>query len=127
GPHATGGGKNKRIWEIRAFLPQARSVSVIDGDTALPMNKLHQDGFFVAETDTKPAAYRLRLETHEGQTLEQEDPYRFPKVMTEFDLHLHGEGTLHEAWHSYGAHLTTLEGIAGVRFAVWAPNAEGVS
>jgi 1,4-alpha-glucan branching enzyme len=56
-----------------------------------------------------------------------EDAYRFPPVMTEFDLHLHGEGTLYEAWHSYGAHLATVDGVDGVRFAVWAPNALNVS
>ncbi len=127
GPHATATGKGKRSWEIRVFLPQARAVSVVDGDAILPMIKLHAEGFFILETKTAPAAYRLRLETHEGLALEQEDPYRFPPVMTEFDLHLHGEGTLHEAWHSYGAHVTSIEGVEGVRFAVWAPNAECVS
>ncbi len=56
-----------------------------------------------------------------------EDPYRFPPIITEFDLHLHGEGTLQEAWHTFGAHLHEIDGVAGVRFAVWAPNAEFVS
>ena len=127
GPHETETTKSGRTWEIRAFLPQAREASVLLGDTVVPMKKLHPDGFFAAELKTQPAGYRLRLQTHEGITIEQEDPYRFPPVMTEFDLHLHGEGTLHEAWHSYGAHLTVIEGVAGVRFAVWAPNAECVA
>ncbi len=126
GPHASGAGK----WEIRAFLPQADSACVsfedAKADAPLPMARRHPEGFFVALSTKKPAAYRIRYRTREGERFVIEDPYRFPPVMTEFDLHLHGEGTLHEAWHSYGAHLAVIDGVAGVRFAVWAPNAECV-
>ncbi|BDG01305.1 1,4-alpha-glucan branching protein GlgB [Anaeromyxobacter oryzae] len=43
------------------------------------------------------------------------------------DLHLWNEGTNHRAYRSLGAHLTTVEGVAGTSFAVWAPNAERVT
>jgi 1,4-alpha-glucan branching enzyme len=59
--------------------------------------------------------------------VEIDDPYRFPPLLTDFDLHLHAEGTNYETYHSLGAHLTESEGVQGVRFAVWAPNAEVVS
>jgi len=40
---------------------------------------------------------------------------------------LHGEGTHHESYRSLGAHLVSADGVDGVRFAVWAPNAEQVT
>ena len=56
-----------------------------------------------------------------------EDPYRFGTIITSFDLHLHSEGKLYESWNTMGAHCMTVDGVDGVRFAVWAPNAETVS
>ena len=120
GPHKTG-----RTWEIRAFLPQAREASVFAGGNLTPMKKRHDSGFFVATLKIRPLTYQFRIETASGE-VEVNDPYGFAPVMSEFDLHLHGEGTLYEAWQSYGAHPATIDGISGTRFAVWAPNAECV-
>src|ERR1017187_4499869 len=47
--------------------------------------------------------------------------------LSDTDLYLHTEGTLLEAWRTLGAHVIETEGVRGVRFAVWAPNAEAVS
>ncbi len=63
----------------------------------------------------------------DGREIEIDDPYRFGPQISDSDLYLHTEGTLHEAWRTLGAHLVTAEGVAGVRFAVWAPNAENVT
>jgi 1,4-alpha-glucan branching enzyme len=55
------------------------------------------------------------------------DPYAFPPMLTDYDIYLMGQG---QHWRSYerlGAHLRTVDGVTGVNFAVWAPNAEGVS
>jgi 1,4-alpha-glucan branching enzyme len=72
-------------------------------------------------------AYRLRIETwHAGEKV-IEDPYRFGPIISDFDLHLHSEGTLYEAWETFGSHVTTVVGVKGVRFSVWAPNAITVS
>jgi 1,4-alpha-glucan branching enzyme len=62
-----------------------------------------------------------------GQALEIGDPYRFPPLLTSFELYLHGEGTNYESYRTLGAHPMECEGVEGVRFAVWAPNAEAVS
>jgi 1,4-alpha-glucan branching enzyme len=59
--------------------------------------------------------------------VEADDPYRFPTLLSDFDLHLYGEGTNYESYRTMGAHLATCDGVPGVRFAVWAPNAEVVS
>jgi 1,4-alpha-glucan branching enzyme len=122
GPHEIESG-----WEVRAWLPQATSVAVILSNLRLEMKKRHDLGFFVAKLKGKPAHYRLELKLYDGTTEVIEDPYRFPPVLTEFEIHLHGEGTNFQSYDTMGAHLAELEGVAGVRFAVWAPNAISVS
>jgi 1,4-alpha-glucan branching enzyme len=112
--------------EVRAWLPQAKQVwLILDGDV-LVMERVADAGFFTAEL-TERADYRIRIELYSGETLEFDDPYRFPPLLTSFELHLFGEGTNHEAYRTLGAHVVDCEGVAGVRFAVWAPNAEVVS
>lgn len=56
-----------------------------------------------------------------------EDPYRFGPALGDLDLYLLGEGTHRRLWQALGAHPVVHEGVAGVRFAVWAPNARRVS
>jgi 1,4-alpha-glucan branching enzyme len=119
GPHERGG-----HWEVRAFLPQAANAWVESPEgESLAMEKVHAGGLFMRQFAVSPGAYRLRLKRWSGEEIEIQDPYRFPPILTDFELHLHGEGTHYESYRSLGAHLVTSEGVAGVRFAVWAPNA----
>ena len=97
------------------------------GDKLCPMVRQHSGGFFVGELDGDPVPYRIQARLHDGGTIDFEDPYRYPTILSDFDLHLHSEGTLYEAYRSLGAHLCKCEGVSGVRFAVWAPNAANVS
>ncbi len=127
GPHAVGSRRGKRRWEVRAFLPQAKSAAVLLDGQAVPMRKEHPLGFYLAALDGEPVRYRLGLELWSGEQREVEDPYRFPPLLTDFDLHLHGEGTHYESYNTMGAHLVECDGVPGVRFAVWAPNALVVS
>ncbi len=113
GPHGS---------EIRAWLPQAQEASVILGDPAIPMKLVHPSGFFAATLPEITGEYRLRCGAYEF-----DDPYRFPPLLTSFELYLHGEGTNYESYKTLGAHSVNCEGVDGVRFAVWAPNAEVVS
>jgi 1,4-alpha-glucan branching enzyme len=122
GPHQTETG-----WQIRAFLPQAAEAEVDARGVLHPMQKVHGQGFFVAMLDRDPGRYTLRLKLWNGRETEIEDPYRFPPLLSDFDLHLHGEGTHYESFRTFGAHLVSSEGVPGVRFAVWAPNALVVS
>ncbi|PYV31811.1 MAG: 1,4-alpha-glucan branching enzyme [Acidobacteria bacterium] len=96
---------------------------------AVSLQAIHPEGFFEAvftdEANTFP--YRLRAEGSAGHTWEFDDPYRFPPVLTDYDLHLLGEGTHYRNWEKLGAHIVELEGVAGVVFAVWAPTARRVS
>ena len=71
--------------------------------------------------------YRLRITYPGDHVVEIDDPYRYGRVLTDFDLHLLGEGTHHRAFEKLGAHRVTVGTTTGVHFAVWAPNAERVS
>ena len=118
---------------VRAFLPEARAAWVVDlsaGEPGVrvPMDRVHLDGFFDKTFPSKSAfPYRLAVEDHEGQAWDFVDAYQFSPVLTDFDLHLLGEGTHYKNYEKLGAHLITHEGFRGVHFALWAPNAERVS
>lgn len=60
-------------------------------------------------------------------TAEMDVPYRFPPVLSDFDLYLLGEGNHLKLYDKLGAHPMEMEGVAGVAFVVWAPNARRVS
>jgi 1,4-alpha-glucan branching enzyme len=122
GPHRTDAG-----WEVRAFLPQAMDAAVLVDGSEHPMRKVRTEGFFVATLADDPGRYKLRVTLWNGTQAEVEDPYRFAPLVSEFDLHLHSEGTQYESYRTMGAHLVECDGVAGVRFAVWAPNAEVMS
>jgi 1,4-alpha-glucan branching enzyme len=122
GPHHAEDG-----WEVRAFLPQAMDAALVVGGDARPMRKARAEGFFVANQDQEPHGYRIRLTLWNGAQFEIDDPYRFPPMISDFDLHIHGEGTQYESYRTMGAHLASYDGVSGVRFAVWAPNAEVIS
>src|SRR3954451_9869244 len=119
---------------VRAFLPEARHAWLVDltrGEPGVrtPMDGIHPDGFYESiVADPSPSfAYRLAVEDHEGHSWQFVDPYQFGPVLTDFDLHLLGEGTHLRNYERLGAHLRTHEGFRGVHFAVWAPNAQRVS
>ena len=127
GPHKDKGSKN--IF-IRAFLPHSNSVFVLsqDGQKLGQMTKLDDKGFYQIEFGkTEPFKYRFLVENDEGHTYETEDPYRFSPTLGDMDEYLFSEGNHHEIYKKLGAHMTTQDGIDGVAFAVWAPNAARVS
>jgi 1,4-alpha-glucan branching enzyme len=127
GPHAFRSKRGLPQWEVCAFLPQAASVSLVINGKATPMGRRHPAGLYLATVAGEPVHYRLRVKDADGNESEIEDPYRFPLVLSEFDLYLHGEGTNYESYRSMGAHVVTMDGVQGTRFAVWAPNADVVS
>ena len=113
---------------VRAFLPQASEVEAVDerGQRAA-LARLHDAGLF-AGTLPEQGSTRYRLRARFGdQVVELEDPYRFPPILSDFDLYLLGEGTLRRLYDKLGAHPMTLDGVEGVAFVVFAPNARRVS
>ena len=66
--------------------------------------------------------YLLRIDWP-GAVQETEDPYSFGPLLGDLDLHLFNEGRHFELAVALGANVVTIDGVRGVRFAVWAPNA----
>jgi 1,4-alpha-glucan branching enzyme len=124
GPHGGPGGT-----VVRALLPGALAVSVVAPDRpAHALAPIHPEGLWEGAVPAPAlAAYRLRVEYPLAHVAELEDPYRFPSTLSGYDLHLIGEGTHYRVYDKMGAHRLTVDGVAGVRFAVWAPNARRVS
>ncbi|OAN53123.1 1,4-alpha-glucan branching enzyme [Paramagnetospirillum marisnigri] len=111
---------------IRSLQPQARRVSVLTKAGETEMERVHPDGLFAVRLP-RPASYRLAVEEQDGRVFEIDDPYRFPPLLGDLDIHLLVEGTHLRTFEKLGAHLREADGIAGVHFAVWAPNADRVS
>ena len=122
GPHP---GESGRV--VRVFLPGSDGVEVIDADgSSLGMLARAHDAGLWSGAVQGDGAYRLRVQTH-GITYEAEDPYRFGPTLGALDLHLITEGRHRDLGMVLGAHQATMDGVEGVRFAVWAPNASRVS
>jgi 1,4-alpha-glucan branching enzyme len=110
---------------LRTFQPGALAVEAVPrGGTPVPLKQVHQNGLF--EGELPPGPYTLRI-TWLGGVQETEDPYSFGPLLGELDLYLFGEGRHREMGRVFGAHAMVVDGVAGVRFAVWAPNARRVS
>jgi len=116
-------------FDLRAFLPMARRAALCrPGQKKIEMANWG-DGLFVAPgLKSRPRAGKYKIEADWGNgPLTFYDPYAFAPVLSDYDLHLFQEGRLFEMAKSLGANLRTLEGVAGVHFAVWAPNAHSVA
>ncbi len=124
-PEAKANGKGE--WEVRAFYPQAKKVELMSDAGTVAMKQAHAAGIFVARLPRRQENYKFRITGQNGEIGEAEDVYRFPPIISDFDLHLHSEGTNFEEYNMLGSHEATVEGVEGVRFAVWAPNAIVVS
>ncbi len=112
---------------LRTFLPYAHRVWLQTTAGWEEIQRTHPDGLYVWTGKEEPARPCLLRIEQDGQTFEQHDAYTFGPMTTDHDLHLFGEGRLFRAYDMLGAHPTQSQGVEGVRFAVWAPNAERVS
>src|SRR5687768_1092413 len=114
---------------VRVMHPDASGAEcLVEGRDAVQMQQIGHGVFacFVPGA-TVPLKYRVRFHFHGGPTWETEDPYRFPPTLGDIDLHLFNEGTHRRLWDKLGAHPREMDGVQGVAFAVWAPNARRVS
>ncbi|MEM9185150.1 MAG: 1,4-alpha-glucan branching protein GlgB [Planctomycetota bacterium] len=136
GPHAVQDA-GRPATAVRAFLPNAERAWVVDPahGRSRPMRRIHPAGLYEVVCPTEDGShlrvdgsnYVLRVTDKNGAQSTMHDPYAFDPLLTDYDLHLLGEG---HHWRSYdrlGAQLRTADGVAGVNFAVWAPDAEGIS
>ncbi len=121
----------KKCLAVRAFIPQAKNITVVDpkSDLKYQMNKIHQDGFFeVIITDRSEwFRYMFHIEGYENNDWSTYDAYSFEPTISDMDIYLFNQGTHYEIFDKLGAHVKTIDGVEGVAFAVWAPNAKRVS
>lgn len=129
GPHR----KSDTEMVVRTFQPHAKSVALIphQSQQRVPMQRIHDAGLFEVEIPSVSAKeqhlYRFELSSYENELTQIYDPFAFPPLLTDFDLHLFGEGMHLDIYERMGAHLREIDGVQGVNFAVWAPNAQRVS
>src|SRR6516225_6159172 len=122
GPHAEADGA-----VVRVFFPNADAITVVDHQARLSnLSRIHDAGLFAGRLADGLSHYRLRVRFAD-HVVELEDPYRFPPVLSDFDLYLLAEGTHLQLYDKLGAHPLNVEGVTGVAFAVFAPNARRVS
>jgi 1,4-alpha-glucan branching enzyme len=116
---------------FRTLQPGALEVQLVTDDRVFGMQRKRRAGLFeaVVRLDARTPedlAYRFRVRDS-ATTRDVIDPYQFGQVLNDVDLHLFAEGTQYRAWERFGAHRMAIGGVAGVHFAVWAPNAQRVS
>jgi 1,4-alpha-glucan branching enzyme len=114
---------------VRTLQPGATAVDLIqrNGDPIAAMRCIHDGGLFEAPMPSRKRSYALRITWESGLAQVIEDPYRFPSTLGELDLYLLGEGSDSHVYEKLGARVLRVSGVAGTRFAVWAPNASRVS
>jgi 1,4-alpha-glucan branching enzyme len=112
---------------VRAYMPHVTEVTVAEG--ALPLTRIEGSDFFEWRGPAARVPERYRLIWRDDQHREHiaHDPYCYPPQLADFDLHLFGEGRHYHAHRLLGARVHEVDGVAGVLFSVWAPNAERVS
>jgi 1,4-alpha-glucan branching enzyme len=124
GPHAEGEGVR-----IRAYLPNALGVDVLSREDERELAAMEQDGRFPGLFTAylpQNTPYLLRIRWASG-THVTEDPYSFGPLLGEMDIYLFAEGNHRNLGQALGAQYMEVEGVQGVRFSVWAPNALRVS
>ncbi|MDO4632346.1 MAG: 1,4-alpha-glucan branching protein GlgB [Eubacteriales bacterium] len=125
GPHLTEDGIL-----IQSYIPTADRIIVqIKGKKeSYEMTMEDESGFFaVLIPGTKIPDYTLYVIFDDGTSIEYTDPYAFGPVITKEDTAKFNAGICYDIYDKLGAHPMTVDGVPGVHFAVWAPNAMRVS
>ena len=118
---------------VRALVRDAVTCEVVDGEhepeRRYLMQKFEGLEFFETFIPDRPQVFRyqLRIQQSNGEIRQFYDPYRFLPTLSDQDLYLFNEGTEHRVYQKLGAHPRVMDGVSGVSFAVWAPNAMRVS
>ncbi len=123
GAHDIGGGKSV----IRVLRPHTAELHI--PELGADLERVPNSDLFEwrGPSATVPERYRLQWKSTDGYEGEAYDPYCFPPLLHDSDLDAFYEGHHTRAQRFLGSHLAQVDDIAGVRFAVWAPNAERVS
>ena len=118
---------------VRAFLPDAAKVEIHPTHEKtkpkIVLQRIHEAGLFegVTQSANRVYAYDLVVTNHQGRVRRTRDAFSFLPTLGESDLFLFGKGDERRIYEKLGAQLRTIDGVPGVSFAVWAPNAQRVS
>jgi 1,4-alpha-glucan branching enzyme len=132
GMHSLRKGKQSGL-VVRALLDSVISCEVVDTGASAkaisyPMERIDEAGFFEVWIPGRDFfKYQLRARRENGEIRQFSDPYSFLPTLGEQDIYFFNEGTETRVYEKLGAHLRTIDGVPGVAFAVWAPNASRVS
>ena len=116
-----------KAWSLHVFRPYASEVSLRTTAGLVPMSKVHPAGVFAWHGAEAPPQPALLQAIESGQAVEFHDPYGFLPAISEDDRYLFNEGRLEQAYRMLGSRVETRDGVGGVSFACWAPNAGRVS
>lgn len=120
-----------QLFVVRRPGAQMVWITDVDGESAVETEELDTElGLFGVEVKTKKKQfkdYRVRVQYSPEDVIDIVDPYQFQPVMTDFDCYIFGEGKNYKIFDKFGAHIETINGVTGTRFAVWAPDARSVS
>jgi 1,4-alpha-glucan branching enzyme len=128
GPH-----QENEKYVVRVFNPHASEIWLKTAHGIEALERVHPDGLFEWHGIEEPRhPYSLHIQENKpglnnGTERLVHDCYAFAPQISDFDLHLFNEGKLHQAYRVLGSRAMQINGIPGVRFAVWAPNAERIS
>ena len=117
--------------EIRALLPDANRVFVIEKEnqtTLFELTRLDERGFFAGVAPKTRDFFVYQLQVYWGKESQIiEDPYRYHPMINDLDQWLLSEGSFLRPYEVLGAHFIECDGVSGVNFRLWAPNAKRVS
>jgi len=124
--------EGRQALAVRVFAPETEKAAVIEVDNQgqlHPMNRINGMGFYelVIFPSRDRFRYQIEFTDHFGQTRRTSDPYSFDRLLTDEDLQLFADGGHWRIYEKLGAHVRTIDNVAGVHFAVWAPSARRVS
>lgn len=131
GMHVVKKGRRQGL-RVGAFLQGVEACAVVEWgrpEVFYEMEKLTPEGYFEVFIPGRGALFRyiFRVKYGDGRVEEQWDPYSFWPTLSEEDLYLFNEGRQQRVYEKMGAQVRVVDGVPGVGFAVWAPNAVRVS
>ncbi|PNR98522.1 1,4-alpha-glucan branching protein GlgB [Petrotoga olearia] len=113
---------------IRVLQPFAKEAYLISKNTTVKLDKIHEAGLFEKKIPgSQIFEYEIKCTDYNGNTWIYKDPYSFLPVISEYDRYLFNEGNHYKIYEKLGAHPMKINGIKGVLFSTWAPNAKRVS
>jgi 1,4-alpha-glucan branching enzyme len=110
---------------IRIWRPGAEQIHLELFGNTVEAQRVDESDLFECSVPDNTSYRDYRIYHQDG--LLAHDPYAFTPTFGEVDQHLFSKGVHYQLYEKMGAHLTTHQGIQGIKFSVWAPSARTVS